>query len=120
LSTQIRNRTPPQIDGKPLQQVGITPLQRILVLQALRPDRLLSALEKLVVTTFQNPQTLSLGELMTSERESTFVFTVTSGSDSSIELREIALELPAVADVNSIEFALGECDSKDALSLVRR
>lgn len=127
----------PSIDGKTVQQLGISALQRCLVLQALRPDRLLSGIEKLVISAFSDPKVLSLRELFmnTSAKpknkddelvsksndaaDSIFVFIVTPGSDPSIELKEIANEIPGVAQ-NLVELALGECDAKDALSLVRQ
>jgi hypothetical protein len=71
----------PQIDGKPIPQVGVLAMQ-----------------------TFKNPKTLSLRELMIADEETTFV------------LREI----PTVGEANYIELALAECDSKDALSMVRQ
>ncbi|OHT00931.1 Cytoplasmic dynein 2 heavy chain 1 [Tritrichomonas foetus] len=110
----------PTIDGKNSQQLGITALERCLVLQALRPDRLLSGIERLVTGAFSDPKVLSLRQLLTAkDGEYIFVFIVTPGSDPSIELKEIANEIPGVKD-NLVELALGECDAKDALSLVRQ
>lgn len=117
----IEKPTPEASSAWPqLEDFKISQLQRVLVLQALRPDRVISALEKLVINSFKNPKVLSLRDLMTSENESTFVFIVTPGSDPSIELKEIALELETVGEENYIELALGECDSSEALSLVKQ
>jgi dynein heavy chain 2 len=110
----------PQIDGKAVNELGISQLQRILILQALRPDRVLASLEKLVISTFKNPNVLSLREIMTTESDTYYVFIVTPGSDPSIELKEIAMEIPSVGEQNFIELALGECDSVEALSLVKQ
>jgi dynein heavy chain 2 len=104
------NSSWPQIGGKSIQQLGVTPFQRILVLQALRPDRVLSALEKLVIATFKAPRTVNCRELLT--QNVCFVFFVTPGSDPSIELASIGRD--------SVEVALGQCDSKEAISLVRQ
>ncbi|EAY15860.1 Dynein heavy chain family protein [Trichomonas vaginalis G3] len=109
----------PQIEGKSIQELGVSQLQKILILQALRPDRVIAALEKLVISTFKNPRILSLREVMTEETENCFVFIVTPGSDPSIELKEIAMEIETVGENNFIELALGECDSQEALSLVK-
>ena len=137
----------PQIDGKNPQQLGITALERCLVIQALRPDRLMSSMERIVLGAFSDPKVLSLRQLLVKDgagkggkkkqeegsseegassssnssnvAESIFVFIVTPGSDPSIELKEIAMEIPNVGE-NLVELALGECDSKDALSLVRQ
>lgn len=109
----------PTIDGKTIQELGVTQLQKILILQAIRPDRVITALEKLVISTFKNPRILSLREVMTEETDNTFIFIVTPGSDPSIELKEIAMEIETVGENNFIELALGECDSQEALSLVK-
>ena len=110
----------PQIDGKSISDLGVSQLQRVLILQALRPDRVLAALEKLVISTFKNPKVLSLREIMTTESDSNFVFIVTPGSDPSIELKEIAMDIPSVGEHNFIELALDECDSNETLSLVKQ
>ncbi|KAH0791819.1 Cytoplasmic dynein 2 heavy chain 1 [Histomonas meleagridis] len=122
----MTNKTPelnsayPIIDGKNIQQLGVTPFQRILILQALRPDRVLSALQKLVISTFKNPKTLSLRQLLRNDDQKVFIFIVTPGSDPTIELKEIANEIENIGQKGFLELALGECNSQDALSLVRQ
>ena len=73
----------------------ITPFQQVLLLQALKPERLVSAMEAFVIKTLNlrelSPPALSLKHLyhetMASEP---ILIIISSGSDASDELRDLA------------------------------
>jgi hypothetical protein len=58
-------------------------------------------------------------ELLLQGKDSTIVITVTSGSDPSFEIKEIAFENPGIGEKNYFELALGDASSDDALQMIR-
>ncbi len=80
----------------PLQmQKKLSEFQQVLIVQTFRPDRLVSAMEQFAVSALAlqdlSPPTLSLGDIL-SETTSTepVLVVISSGSDPSEELRELA------------------------------
>ena len=99
-SGEYRNEIPVQISKQ------ITPFQQVLLVQALKPERLVSAMEAFVVKTLNlrelSPPALSLkhlyNETMAAEP---ILIIISSGSDASEELRDLATRL--VCCINFIQ-----------------
>lgn len=73
----------------------ITPFQQVLLMQALKPERLVSAMESFVVKTLNlrelSPPALSLKNLYSETMAAEpILIIISSGSDASEELRELA------------------------------
>ena len=73
----------------------VTPFQQVLFVQALKPERLVSAMESFVVKTLNlrelSPPALSLKHLYSETMETEpILIIISSGSDPSEELRDLA------------------------------
>ena len=76
----------------------ISPFQHVLLMQALKPERLVSAMESFVVKTLNlrelSPPALSLKHLYSETMAAEpILIIISSGSDASEELRELAARL---------------------------
>ena len=102
---------------------GLSYFQRVLVVQALRPDRLLSALNLFVCEVLNVPTTspppMSLGVLAESETDSTtpILMISTAGCDPSKELEELAKR--TIGSEHYHEIAMGGGQSEAAVKLLR-
>ncbi|CAK4090165.1 unnamed protein product [Aphanomyces euteiches] len=102
---------------------ALSPFQRVLVVQALRPDRLQSAIQNFICTLLKvkslTPPALDLKDLCTSEASSTtpVLLITTAGADPSKELEEVATEV--VGREHYFEVAMGGGQQEKALTLLR-
>ena len=76
----------------------MTPFQQVLLVQALKPERLVSAMETFVIKTLNlrelSPPALSLKHLFSETMASEpILIIISSGSDASEELRDLAVRL---------------------------
>ena len=101
----------------------ITPFQQLLVVQALQPDRLQSAMEQFANFALSlrelNPSTLNLKKLYSSETVPTepILLVISPGADPSQELQELAHEV--VGQQNYYQVAMGQGQGDIALQLLR-
>ncbi|KAF0686502.1 Aste57867_21689 [Aphanomyces stellatus] len=102
---------------------GLSPFQRVLLVQALRPDRLQSAIQNFICTLLKiktlTPPSLDLKDLCMSEASSTtpVLLITTAGADPSKELEEVATEI--VGRDHYFEVAMGGGQQEKALALLR-
>ena len=115
-SSQCERDFPPSVAKK------ITPFQQLLVIQALQPDRLQSAMEQFVSYSLSlrelSPSTLNLKKLYTSETlpSEPILLIISPGADPSQELQEFAEE--TIGGENYHEVAMGQGQSDLALQLL--
>ena len=102
---------------------NITPFQRVLLIQALRPDRLQSALVQFAADTLHlrsiDPPTATLHDLYNESRASTpIIFITSAGADPSQEIVDLASKV--VGKERYIDLAMGGGQQEIAMDLVRR
>lgn len=100
--------------------IKIHPFQKILLIQALRPDRLVAAISlistELLGITSLSPQ-ISYSELITDSACSDFtLFVATPGVDPSLEIKEYAKS--AVGEKNYYQIAMGQGQGEKAIALL--
>jgi dynein heavy chain 2 len=101
--------------------IKINPVQKILLIQYLRPDRLLAAISlfssELLGITSLSPQ-ISYSELIKENVPSDFsLFIVTPGVDPSLEIKEYAKSI--VGEKNYYQIAMGQGQGDKAISLLK-
>jgi len=113
-----------EADFPPKAMSSTRAFQRVLVVQALRPDRLQTALENFVCEVLGlrsvNPPPLNLSRLSAEETVAStpILFITTPGADPSPELEELAECVVTAAHYHQL--AMGQGQSETALALLRQ
>nr|WAW84826.1 cytoplasmic dynein 2 heavy chain 1 [Halisarca dujardinii] len=109
-------------DFPPLVQKKTTPFQQVLTIQALRPDRLQSALEQFALKALSlkelTPSSVNLAQCYKSDTVSSepILIIVSPGTDPSTELEELAKTV--VGRDHYYQVAMGQGQADTALSLL--
>ncbi|OQS05963.1 dynein heavy chain [Thraustotheca clavata] len=102
---------------------ALTPFQKVLIIQALRPDRLQTAIQNFICTILKvktlTPPPLDFKDLATNEASSVcpVLLITTAGADPSKELEEVATEM--VGREHYFEVAMGGGQQEKALNLLK-
>eukprot|EP01013_Petalomonas_cantuscygni_P031314 TRINITY_DN574_c0_g2_i1.p1 TRINITY_DN574_c0_g2~~TRINITY_DN574_c0_g2_i1.p1 ORF type:complete len:4319 (+),score=1484.83 TRINITY_DN574_c0_g2_i1:236-13192(+) len=117
-SDEPERKLPPKADS------ALKPFQKLLVLQAFRPDRLPIGIELFIVQTLDlpslNPSGVSLADLVeqTSSMEP-IILVITTGADPSRDLRDLALQMKGAEGDGFYEVGMGGGMTDLALTSMR-
>eukprot|EP01062_Namystynia_karyoxenos_P045109 TRINITY_DN3342_c0_g5_i1.p1 TRINITY_DN3342_c0_g5~~TRINITY_DN3342_c0_g5_i1.p1 ORF type:complete len:4328 (+),score=2117.78 TRINITY_DN3342_c0_g5_i1:233-13216(+) len=113
----------PEID-MPTHLRDVTPFQRLLLVQAFRPDRLTSAMDTFVRSQLQveslTPPEVGLGHYAASSSPGEAILMITTpGADPSLQVEEMAFNNPKVGRHNFVQIAMGGGQTDEAISQLR-